>query len=132
MSTLKSIIFETLPDPDEYWETAEALRDLDRQYQHFHPHGLEGLQATPQICGDQPSRRLSNTGDGSLCSSCVQRGKEVTNHRHLSFLSRSIPLLYLAEDGIKWTRFDVEAPVTSAVPWTWRDAPRPRGVEGPP
>ena len=35
MSTLKSIIFETLPDPDEYWETAEALRDLDRQYQHF-------------------------------------------------------------------------------------------------
>ena len=35
MSTLKSIIFETLPDPDEYWETAEALKDLDRQYQHF-------------------------------------------------------------------------------------------------
>ena len=35
MSTLKSIIFETLPDPDEYYETAEALRDLDRQYQHF-------------------------------------------------------------------------------------------------
>ena len=35
MSTLKSIIFETLPDPEEYWETAEALRDLDRQYQHF-------------------------------------------------------------------------------------------------
>ena len=37
MSTLKSIIFETLPDgtADEYWETAEALRDLDRQYQHF-------------------------------------------------------------------------------------------------
>ena len=32
---LKSIIFETLPDPEEYWETAEALRDLDRQYQHF-------------------------------------------------------------------------------------------------
>ena len=35
MSTLKSIIFSTLPDPEEYWETAEALRDLDRQYQHF-------------------------------------------------------------------------------------------------
>ena len=35
MSTLKSIIFETLPDPDEYYETAEVLRDLDRQYQHF-------------------------------------------------------------------------------------------------
>ncbi len=35
MSTLKSIIFETLPDPEEYWETAEALKDLDRQYQHF-------------------------------------------------------------------------------------------------
>ena len=35
MSTLKSIIFETLPDPEVYWETAEALRDLDRQYQHF-------------------------------------------------------------------------------------------------
>ena len=35
MSTLKSIIFETLPDPEEYYETAEALRDLDRQYQHF-------------------------------------------------------------------------------------------------
>ena len=32
---LKSIIFETLPDPEEYYETAEALRDLDRQYQHF-------------------------------------------------------------------------------------------------
>ena len=35
MSTLKSIIFETLPDPEEYYETAEALLDLDRQYQHF-------------------------------------------------------------------------------------------------
>ena len=35
MSTLKSIIFETIPDPEEYYETAEALRDLDRQYQHF-------------------------------------------------------------------------------------------------
>ena len=35
MSTLKSIIFETLPDPEEYYETTEALRDLDRQYQHF-------------------------------------------------------------------------------------------------
>ena len=35
MSTLKSIIFETLPDPEEYYETAEALRDLDLQYQHF-------------------------------------------------------------------------------------------------
>ena len=35
MSTLKSIIFETLPDPEEYLETAEALKDLDRQYQHF-------------------------------------------------------------------------------------------------
>ena len=35
MSTLKSIIFETLPDPEEYYEIAEALRDLDRQYQHF-------------------------------------------------------------------------------------------------
>ena len=35
MSTLKSIIFETLPDPEEYYETAEALRDLDSQYQHF-------------------------------------------------------------------------------------------------
>ena len=35
MSTLKSIIFETLPDPEEYYETAEALKDLDRQYQHF-------------------------------------------------------------------------------------------------
>ena len=35
MPTLKSIIFETLPDAEEYWETAEALRDLDRQYQHF-------------------------------------------------------------------------------------------------
>ena len=35
MSTLKSIIFETLPAPEEYYETAEALRDLDRQYQHF-------------------------------------------------------------------------------------------------
>ena len=32
---LKSIIFSTLPDPEEYYETAEALRDLDRQYQHF-------------------------------------------------------------------------------------------------
>ena len=34
---LKSIIFEVLPDgaAEEYWETAEALRDLDRQYQHF-------------------------------------------------------------------------------------------------
>lgn len=31
MSTLKSIIFEILPDPEEYYETAEALRDLDRQ-----------------------------------------------------------------------------------------------------
>ena len=30
MSTLKSIIFSTLPDPEEYYETAEALRDLDR------------------------------------------------------------------------------------------------------
>ena len=29
MSTLKSIIFETLPDPEEYYETAEVLRDLD-------------------------------------------------------------------------------------------------------
>ena len=66
MSTLKSIIFSTLPDPEEYWETAEALRDLDRQYQHF-------------------TRTRGDTGDGSLCSSCVQRGKEVTNHRHLSF-----------------------------------------------
>ena len=27
MSTLKSIICETLPDPDEYYETAEALRE---------------------------------------------------------------------------------------------------------
>ena len=35
MSTLKSIIFETLPDTEEYYETTEALRDLDRQYQHF-------------------------------------------------------------------------------------------------
>ena len=35
MSTLKSIIFETLPDAEEYYETAEALRDLDRQYEHF-------------------------------------------------------------------------------------------------
>ena len=37
MSTLKSIIFETLPDgaADEYRETAEALKDLDRQYRHF-------------------------------------------------------------------------------------------------
>ena len=35
MPTLKSIIFETLPDAEEYYETAEALRDLDRQYQHF-------------------------------------------------------------------------------------------------
>ena len=35
MSTLKSIILETLPDPEEYYETAEALKDLDRQYQHF-------------------------------------------------------------------------------------------------
>ena len=35
MFTLKSIIFETLPDPEEYYETTEALRDLDRQYQHF-------------------------------------------------------------------------------------------------
>ena len=37
MSTLKSIIFEVLPDgaAEEYWATAEALRDLDRQYQHF-------------------------------------------------------------------------------------------------
>ena len=35
MSTFKSIIFETLPDPEEYYETAEALKDLDRQYQHF-------------------------------------------------------------------------------------------------
>ena len=35
MSTLKSIIFETLPDPEDYYETAEALRDLDRQYEHF-------------------------------------------------------------------------------------------------
>ena len=35
MSILKSIIFETLPDPEEYYETAEALRDLDRQYQHL-------------------------------------------------------------------------------------------------
>ena len=37
MSTLKSIIFEVLPDgaAEEYYETAEALRDLDRQYQHF-------------------------------------------------------------------------------------------------
>ena len=37
MSTIKSIIFETLPDgaADEYYETAEALKDLDRQYQHF-------------------------------------------------------------------------------------------------
>lgn len=31
MSTLKSIIFEPLPDPEEYYETAEVLRDLDRQ-----------------------------------------------------------------------------------------------------
>ena len=35
MPALKSIIFETLPDAEEYYETAEALRDLDRQYQHF-------------------------------------------------------------------------------------------------
>ena len=37
MSTNKSIIFETLPDgaADEYYETAEALKDLDRQYRHF-------------------------------------------------------------------------------------------------
>ena len=37
MSTLKSIIFEVLPEgtAEEYYETAEALRDLDRQYQHF-------------------------------------------------------------------------------------------------
>ncbi len=31
MSTLKSIVFSTLPDPEEYYETAEAFRDLDRQ-----------------------------------------------------------------------------------------------------
>ena len=35
MPTIKSIIFETLPDAEGYYETAEALRDLDRQYQHF-------------------------------------------------------------------------------------------------
>ena len=35
MSTLKSIIFEAVPDAEEYYETAEALKDLDRQYQHF-------------------------------------------------------------------------------------------------
>ena len=29
MSALKSIIFSTLPDQEEYYETAEALRDLD-------------------------------------------------------------------------------------------------------
>ena len=35
MSTLKSIIFETLPDAEEYYETAEALEDLEQQYKSF-------------------------------------------------------------------------------------------------
>ena len=35
MSVLKSIIFETLPDAEEYYETAKALTDLERQYKHF-------------------------------------------------------------------------------------------------
>ena len=35
MPTRKSIIFETLADAEEYWESTEALRDFDRQYQHL-------------------------------------------------------------------------------------------------
>ena len=44
MSTLKSIIFEVLPDgaAEEYWETAEALRDLDRLSRAFSE--LDSLQ----------------------------------------------------------------------------------------
>ena len=34
MSTLKPIIFETLPDPDEYWETAEALKETVPQVEN--------------------------------------------------------------------------------------------------
>ena len=33
--TFKSIVFETLPDSEQYYDTIEALKDLDRQYQHF-------------------------------------------------------------------------------------------------
>ena len=44
MSILKSIIFEVLPDgaAEEYWETAEALRDLDRLSRAFSE--LDSLQ----------------------------------------------------------------------------------------
>ena len=44
MSTLKSIIFEVLPDgaAEEYWETAEALRDLERLSRAFSE--LDSLQ----------------------------------------------------------------------------------------
>ena len=44
MSTLKSIIFEVIPDGDaeEYWETAESLRDLDRLSRAFSE--LDSLQ----------------------------------------------------------------------------------------
>ena len=44
MSTLKSIIFEVLPEgtAEEYWETAEALRDLERLSRAF--SGLDSLQ----------------------------------------------------------------------------------------
>ena len=44
MSTLKSIIFEVLPEgtAEEYYETAEALRDLDRLSRAFSE--LDSLQ----------------------------------------------------------------------------------------
>ena len=44
MSTLKSIIFEVLPEgtAEEYWETAEALRDLERLSRAFSE--LDALQ----------------------------------------------------------------------------------------
>ena len=44
MSTLKSIIFEVLPEgtAEEYWETAEALRDLERLSRAFSE--LDSLQ----------------------------------------------------------------------------------------
>ena len=71
MSTLKSIIFEVLPEgtAEEYWETAEALRDLGRLSRAFSE--LDSLQeevrsTREKITDDREVFPLARELDGKM------------------------------------------------------------------
>ena len=71
MSTLKSIIFEVLPEgtAEEYWETAEALRDLERLSRAFSE--LDSLQeevrsTREKITDDREVFPLARELDGKM------------------------------------------------------------------